>query len=161
MIAIGHKKGVFAFLKNKDDDIHLAVCTLQLIHIAAQKRCWLPASCCGWYPDWYIYYYLKKSSKRQHNLSHFQDFYGVEHQKIWKHVCTHRLSITRCLECLLGNWTALKDYFKTQKSSSSSTSSAAASSSNSLEKADRISSFFHSPMSKLYCYFLKYAHKSF
>ena len=76
-------------------------------------------------------------------------------------MCTHRLSITCCLECLLGNWTALKDYFKTQKSSSSSTSSAAASSSNSLEKADRISSFFHSPMSKLYCYFLKYAHKSF
>ena len=65
--------------------------------------------------SWLIYILLlEEEFKAQHNLSHFQDFYGVEHQKILKHVCTHRLSITRYLECLLGNWTALKDYFKTQ-----------------------------------------------
>lgn len=159
-VMIGHKKGVFAFPKNKHDDIHLAVSTLHLVHIATAKGAdCLPAAVDDILVD--IYYYLKRSSKRQHDLSHFQDFYGAEHQKMLKHVCTRLLSITRCLERLLSNWTALKDYFKTQKSSSSSTSSAAASSSNSLEKADRIFTFFRSPTSKLYCYFLKYAQKSF
>jgi hypothetical protein len=98
-VMVGKTKGVHGRLCGKGD-IFLANCTLHLIHKAAEKAAEvLPTAVEEILVD--IHFYLKKSSKRQDELSSFQELHNLDQRKMLKHVCTRWLSIDRCLERLL------------------------------------------------------------
>ena len=66
----------------------------------------------------------------------------------------------KCLDRLLVSWTALKDFFKAEKSQMSrSSSSSSREMTNAERKVDKILAFLRSPSSRLYCLFLQYTHK--
>lgn len=93
-VMTGRKKGVFSFMKKENDNMHLAGCTLHLVHIAAEKAAdTLPAAVDEILVD--IFYYFKKSSKRQDSFASFQELHNIDQQRMLKHVCTRWLSIGR------------------------------------------------------------------
>jgi hypothetical protein len=90
---VGHKKGVFAFIKEKQPRVFLSGCPLHLVHIAAKKA----AQCLPPIDDVLvdIFYYFNKSEKRKSEFKGTQVLYDVEQRKMLKHVCTRWLSIAR------------------------------------------------------------------
>lgn len=81
--------------------------------------------------------------------------YDLDQRKMLKHVCTRWLSIGRCLDRLLTNWTSLLHFCreenkKTEKRSKKEDSSYAAS------KMETVSTFLKSPPHHLFCKFLSY-----
>ncbi|XP_021376724.1 uncharacterized protein LOC110465317 [Mizuhopecten yessoensis] len=112
-VMTGHKKGVFAFVKEQQPQVYLSGCPLHLVHIAARKAAEALSAIDEVLVD--IYYYFNKSDKRKSEFRGTQSLYDVDQKKMLKHVCTRWLSIGRCIERLLQNWDPLKVYFKTQK----------------------------------------------
>ncbi|XP_021346237.1 uncharacterized protein LOC110445779 [Mizuhopecten yessoensis] len=176
-VMTGHKKGVFAFVKQKQPHIFLAGCTLHLVHIAAKKAA---AAALPPVDDILvdIYYFFHKSDKRRSAFKGTQALYDLEQKKMLKHVCTRWLSIGRCVDRMLLNWDALKDFFKEQKDAVELTKSKKAAAvaakkskisscpKNSTEessapgyaeqKIEAIYSFVRSPTNRLYVLFLQY-----
>ena len=58
-----------------------------------------------------IYFHFEKSCKRKEIFKEFQDFSGIEFQKIIKHCSTRWLSLLNCIQCIISQWPALKSYF--------------------------------------------------
>lgn len=142
--------------------MHLSGCTLHLVHIAAEKAAnVLPAAIEEILID--IYYYFKKSSKRQDSLGMFQDMYDIDQKKMIKHVATRWLSIDRCLKRLLDNWVALKEYFTNENDQFKKQSKSKGKSSVNMlhKKLEKIADFLRSPTNKLYTMFLLCAHATF
>ncbi|XP_067668324.1 uncharacterized protein [Haliotis asinina] len=145
----GKKKGVFAFMLDKQPQLHLSGCPCHLIHLAAEKGAsQLPFNIDEILVD--IYYYLDKSSKRLSGLGEWQKLYDVEHKTILRHVSTRWLSIGKSLDRVLENWNALKQFFheeantirenarkKTQKEHSKSESASVKMSSKSVTKGQK------------------------
>jgi hypothetical protein len=161
-VMVGKKKGVYGFLLQKNPAVHLSGCTLHLVHIAAEKAAnVLPAAIEEILID--IYYYFKKSSKRQDSLGMFQDMYDIDQKKMIKHVATRWLSIDRCLKRLLDNWVALKEYFTNENDQFKKQSKSKGKSSVNMlhKKLEKIADFLRSPTNKLYTMFLLCAHATF
>ena len=57
------------------------------------------------------------STKRCEELKEFQTFVGAEKEKMLKHCPTRWLSLKRCVERLISQFSALKSYFGAQKGS--------------------------------------------
>lgn len=173
-VMTGHKKGVFAYVKEKQPSVFLSGCALHLVHIGAKKAATALPPIDDLLID--IYYYFNKSDKRKAEFKGTQDMYDTQQKKMLKHVCTRWLSIARCLERLLHNLEALKAYFKTQKDLLSNKRkkptkiSTKKTKSNSDQKDDdsylplsyaeqKVDAIFHmlrSPTNKLYMVFLNY-----
>lgn len=136
---------------------------LHLVHIAARKG----AQCLPDVGDVLqdVYYFFQKSDKRKQEFSSMQVLFDVEQKRMLKHVCTRWLSIGRCLERLLQNWSPLKEYFKEEKkvqdSKKSSMSDGVSEKPYALKKVDNILKFLQSPTNKLYVLFLNYTVKMF
>ena len=74
---VGLKKGVFAFMKKKNEQMYLSGCTLYLIHIAAEKAA--DTLCCPVDEIMIdIFHYLKKSSLQKDNLGYFQELHDLD-----------------------------------------------------------------------------------
>ena len=146
-VMTGHVKGVYGFLKKKQEDLYMAGCVCHLIHICAEKAAaCLPINIDEFLVD--IYYYLDKSSLRHQALSDFQIKHDIANKKILKHVATRWLSVGKCLPRLLENWRALRDFVSAEKESRKSVSSTNA------NRLERLNTILKSPTQRLYCYFL-------
>ncbi|KAK7096538.1 hypothetical protein V1264_005823 [Littorina saxatilis] len=159
-VMTGLHKGVIAFVRKKQTNIHLAGCCLHLVHIGAKKG----AGCLAAVEDILIdiFYYFQRSVNRQTELKDLQDLYDVEQRKLIKHVCTRWLSIKRCLERLMDNWGPLLHFFRKEAKSLESGSKAAdskSSGSQTSKKVQKVYDFLRSPTNKLHCQFLKYTLK--
>ena len=149
-VMTGNTNGVFGLMKEKQPQLYLSGCPCHLIHRAAQKAASeIPFNIDEILID--VYYYFEHSSKRLAALETFQE--EVTNQKLLKHVATRWLSVRRCLDRLLDNWDALKQFFR-EETSKASTSSA-------KSRQDRLKTFFSSPTNKLYCLFLQHALEPF
>jgi len=110
-VMIGHKSGVAAVLKSKNQELIVIGCICHLINLAAEKATnSLPVAIEDYLID--IFYYLEKSAKRKEELKELQSLYDVGHQKILKHVCTRWLSLGKSLNRLLEQWEPLMRFFK-------------------------------------------------
>lgn len=139
----GHKNGVIAFIKEKHPSACLMGCVCHLIHIAAEKGAnALPFCIDDKLVD--IYYYLNKSSKRQTNLSKFQELNDVAQKKILKHVPTRWLSVGRCIDRLLENWESLRGFFEEEAQTTKT------------ERTIALRSFLCSKSNRLYCLYLSH-----
>ena len=107
-VMTGHKKGVFAFIKEKQPQIFLSGCTLHMVHNGAKAAAAHLPPVATVLVD--IFYYLDKGDRKE-RVKVLQSLYDVEQKKILKHVCTRWLSIGKCLERLLQNWDPLKEFF--------------------------------------------------
>ena len=58
-----------------------------------------------------IYFHFEKSCKRKEIFKEFQDFTGIEFQKIIKHCSTRWLSLLNCILRIIHQWPALYSYF--------------------------------------------------
>lgn len=176
-VMTGRRKGVYAYVKEKQPTVYLSGCVLHLIHISAKKAADALPSIDDVLID--IYYYFNKSDSRKLSFKGCQDLYDLEQKRMLKHVCTRWLSIGRCIERLLFNWDALKDYFykefsliekkkavkdakvvkdtkAEQKSESSKGENDKYEPSYAEKKVDSIFSFIKSPTNKLFTLFLSY-----
>lgn len=146
----GSKKGVIAFLREKQPNVHLSGCTLHLIHIAAKHG----AACLPPFEDILIevYFYFKKSTNRQVQFQNLQELCGVDQLKMLKHGCTRWLSIGRCLQRLVANWEPLLRFFVDEKEKFSKDTQY-------YVKVEKLVSFLKSPTNKLFAVFLEYTVK--
>lgn len=113
-VMTGANKGVVAFIRKQNPEIFLSGCVIHLVHIAAKKSALILGPIDDILVD--IFYYMKKSDKRQSAFKELQDIYNdVQGKKMLKHVCTRWLSIARCLPRMLENWDALVGFFKQEK----------------------------------------------
>ncbi|XP_067951053.1 uncharacterized protein [Watersipora subatra] len=55
--------------------------------------------------------HFKNSTKRMEKWCEFQEFVGVEQQRLLKHCSTRWLSLRRCVERVLKQYSALRSYF--------------------------------------------------
>ena len=62
-----------------------------------------------------VYFHFEKSCKRIEIFREFQDFTGVDFQKILKHCSTRWLSLLKCIQRILGQWPALQSYFSSHE----------------------------------------------
>ena len=108
-VMTGRHKGVYANVKEKQPTVYLSGCVLHLIHISAKKAADALPSIDDVLIN--IYYYVTKSDSRKRSFKGCQDLYNLEQKLMLKHVCTRWLCIGRCIERLLFNWDALKNYF--------------------------------------------------
>lgn len=108
-VMTGRNKGVFKFVKDKLPNVFMSGCVLHLIHISAKKAADALPAIDDVLID--IYYFFNKSDTRKQAFKGSQDLYDLEQKRMLKHVCTRWLSIGRCLDRMLVNWDALKDYF--------------------------------------------------
>jgi hypothetical protein len=99
------------------------------------------------------FYYLDKSSKRQHSFKNCQLLLDLKESKILKHVSTRWLSITKCLQRILDNWDALYDFFKKEEEKAKGFAQ--------TEKAKKMRVLYQSPTNQLYCLFLVETLKAF
>ncbi|XP_070186115.1 zinc finger BED domain-containing protein 5-like [Littorina saxatilis] len=150
-VMTGCHKGVIAFVRTKQPNVHMAGCCLHLVHIAAKKGAALLPPVEDILVD--IFYYFNKSVNRQTELKGLQELYDVEQRKMLKHGCTRWLSIGRCLERLLKNWEPLIHFFRDEKAKTKGIGSHATS------KAEGIHLFLRSPTNKLFCHFLSHTLK--
>lgn len=77
----GHKKGVFAFVKEKKPNVFLSGCTLHLIHIGAKKG----GKVLPFVDDVLIdifYFFLTKAKKRPSNSKNLQDLCSFEQKNV-------------------------------------------------------------------------------
>ncbi|GFR86306.1 connexin 27.5 [Elysia marginata] len=147
-VMTGARKGVYAFVKEKNPKIFLAGCNLHLAHLAAEKAAAvLPVSPAELLVD--IFYYFSKSSLRQSNFIKFQELCSVDQKAMLKHVPTRWLSIERCLARLLENWQPLKEFFRGETTGNNKSAYATG-------KVKTISEALTSPSTRLYCHFLSY-----
>lgn len=110
-VMAGSKKGVTAFIKQKNPDIFASGCTCHLLHLAASHAAKeLPVKLDDILID--IYYYLDKSVKRKKALSELQQLHSDEVHKILKHCATRWLSLELCIKRLLEQYEALSAFFK-------------------------------------------------
>lgn len=158
-VMVGANKGVFGFIKRKQPEISLSGCALHLIHIAAKKAAaFLPP-----FEDILtdIYYYFNKSVNRKEAFKGTQAVFNVSQKKLLKHVPTRWLSIGRCVERLVENWSPLLEYFKSEKQKLSSKKKPESESTYAEKKVEAVYNFLKSPTNKLYAHFLLYAIKIF
>lgn len=92
-VMIGHKKGVFAYMKEKQPNLYLSGCPLHLIHIAAKKAADVLPAVDDLLVD--VYYFFNKSDKRKSEFRDVQDLCDLDQKRMIKHVCTRWLSIGR------------------------------------------------------------------
>ena len=188
-VMTGERKGVYSFVKKKQENIHLARCCLHLVHLSAKKG----AACLPPVEDVLVdvYHYFEKSVKRQSELKDLQELYDAEQRKVLKHVCTRWLSIGRCLERLMANWKPLLHFFheekkkqeevqkrlhdkkkkEQKKQKEKTTEEGKAEQSQEKEhaevhsyasrKVEFLFDFLRSPTNALYCHFLTYTVKVF
>lgn len=125
----GRKTGVILFIRRQQQEVHMSGCCMHLVHIAAKTG----ASCLPPFDAILvdIFHFFKKTVNRQTDFKS-QSLYDLDQRKMLKHVCTRWLSIGRCLDRLLTNWTSLLHFCreenkKTEKRSKKEDSSYAAS----------------------------------
>ena len=89
----GAHKAVYSFVKERQPGVHLADCSLHLVHIGAKRG----AACLPPVEDVLVdvFYCFQKSVNRQTELTHLQELYDTEQRKVLKHACTPCLSIAR------------------------------------------------------------------
>ena len=92
-----------------------------------------------------LYYYFDNSTKRKEEFNEFQVFTGVKELKIIKHCKTRWLSLEKCVQRVLQQWSALYAYF--DKVSEEDRSA----------RALRLDEHFKSELTKLVMYFLEFA----
>ncbi|XP_064648741.1 uncharacterized protein LOC135500955 [Lineus longissimus] len=150
-VMVGNRKGVFAFMVEKNSDIFLSGCPCHLIHHAAEKfAAALPFKVDEVLTD--TFFYLDKSSNRLIALDTYQKLYDVgRHTKILKHVSTRWLSVSRCVDRILENWEALYSLFK----DAADAETKAAGKEQPETRVGRMYRFYRSPTNKLYCMFLE------
>ena len=105
-VMIGVKKGVAAYIRQKQPKIFVLGCVCHLLNIASEKA----SSKLGFPLDQLIidiYYFLEKSSKRHKDLKKMQVDCGLADHKFLKHVCTRWLSLEKCIGRLIEQWPAL------------------------------------------------------
>ena len=120
----GAHRGFISYIQKSQPTVYFAGCPCHLIHIAAEKAAKiLPVSIEELLID--IYYYLDKSTKRNHNLKHFQQLCGTDVRKILKYCSTRWLSLGQCIVRLLSQWEPLTMFFRNECGNSSTTLSAA------------------------------------
>jgi hypothetical protein len=112
-VMVGKNKGVAAFVKEKNPNIHMQPCVCHLINLAAEKgAAKLEFAIDQLLVD--IYFYMDKSSKRHKEFKQIQNLCSVVDHKILKHVSTRWLSLGQSLARALEQWAALTLYFKTE-----------------------------------------------
>lgn len=153
-VMVGVHKGVFSFIKKENPYCVLSGCALHLVHIAAEKASHLlPYQPADLLID--IFYYLKKSSVRQRNLSKWQEYHSNEQKKMLKHVSTRWLSIGRCVDRLVEDWRPLRSFFEEEYKKNTKEGTAA------NTKAKAIFSVLGSETAKLCALFMKFSVKIF
>ena len=157
-VMTGHKKGVFAFIKEKQPQIFLSGCTLHMVHNGAKAAAAHLPPVATVLVD--IFYYLDKGDRKE-RVKVLQSLYDVEQKKILKHVCTRWLSIGKCLERLLQNWDPLKEFFLDEKNALPKNSFGGIEKSYASTKVESIFDFIRSPTNKLFCLFLLHQIKVF
>ena len=78
-VMTGHKKGVFAFVKESHPNIYLAGCTLHLVHIAARHGAKCLPNVDELLVD--IHYFFNKSDKRKKEFRGTKDMYSQDQKK--------------------------------------------------------------------------------
>lgn len=81
----GHKKGVFAFVKENKPHVFLSGCTLHLIHIGAKKGGKVLPFVDDVLID--IFYFFNKSEKKDRQILKTFKTYVHLNKKMLKHVC--------------------------------------------------------------------------
>ena len=92
-----------------------------------------------------LYYYFDKSAKRKEEFHEFQLFTGVKEMKIIKHCKTRWLSLEKCVQRVLEQWSALYAYFDKVSEDDHSA------------RVIRLDQHFKSLLTKLVFYFLDFA----
>lgn len=139
----GHIKGVLSHIKNVQPHVIFQGCVCHLIHLAAKKGC---AALQEFNVEEFllnIYYFLQKSSKRQHTFQLCQDIYGMKPHKILKYVSTRWLSLYECIQRVLEQWDPLTVYFCEENDKTEHS------------KYLEIKASMGNPVSKIYLLFLK------
>lgn len=140
----GQYKGVISFIRKVQPNVNFQGCACHLLHLAAKKGC---AALKQFSVDQFltdIYFFLEKSSKRQHSFRLCQNVFGVKPHKILKYVSTRWLSLFDCVQRVLEQWDALNKFFCDENIGDKENS-----------KFLKIKSDFENPISKLYLLFLK------
>ena len=144
-VMAGSKEGCYGNFLKSQPQAYFSGCVCHLIHIGARKgaSC-LPLDVGQLLID--LYYYLDKSSKRQHSFKKWQLLHELKEQKIIKHVNTRWLSIQKCLPRVIESWDALYSFFKEEEKNAK----------GSAEKSTtgHLKHVFQSKTSKAYCIFL-------
>ena len=95
-----------------------------------------------------LYYYFDKSAKRKEEFHDFQVFTGVKELKIIKHCKTRWLSLEKCIQHVIQQWSALYAYFDKVSEDDHSA------------RVMQLDQHFKSPLTKLILLFLEFALKS-
>jgi len=108
-VMMGVHKGVAANVVKLCPSVAIIGCACHLIHLAAQKAASeLPVDIEDLLVG--IYYYLEKCTKRHQDLKKCQVMCDVTTRKILKHVSTRWLSLGKCVDRLLEQWSPLETF---------------------------------------------------
>ena len=95
-----------------------------------------------------LFYFFNKSAKRKEEFRDFQEFTETKELKILKHCKTRWLSLEKCVQRVIQQWSALYAYFDKQAETDHSA------------RVSRLDQHFKSHLSKLVMLFLEFALES-
>lgn len=109
-VMFGPYNSVSQLLKSEFNFVQVVKCSCHLIHLVASKAALkLPKSVEDLCRD--IYAHFHRSSKRQEVYKEFQAFYDAEPHKLLSPTQTRWLSLQECVNRILEQYEALKNYF--------------------------------------------------
>ena len=109
-VMFGQRNSVAQLLKSDFNFIQVVKCSCHLIHLVSSYAALkLPKSVEDLCRDLYAHFH--RSSKRQDVRKEFQAFFGVEPLKLLSPAQTRWLSLQECVNRILKQYEALKNYF--------------------------------------------------
>lgn len=143
-VMIGKHNSVLSRVKDVQPKVFSQGCVCHLANLCLLAGVQtLPVDVDDFFVD--LYYYFDKSAKRKEEFHEFQVFTGVKEVKIIKHCKTRWLSLEKCVQRVLEQWSALYAYFDRISEEDGSA------------RVIRLDQHFKSQLTKLVFYFLEFA----
>ena len=146
-VMVGKHNSVLSRIKSKQPGVFSqgCVCHLSNLCLLAGVKA-LPIDVDDFFVD--LFYFFNKSTKRKEEFREFQEFTETAQLKIIKHCKTRWLSLEKCIQRVIQQWSALYAYFDREAETDNSA------------RVSRLDQHFKSHMCKLVMLFLEFALES-